>query len=94
MSLDNVNFERLCNHLLALCSCGYATAAVDGERKSAIDVYGDHVSRDDISRCAGFLFGGMKDFLAIQPTWSPGLTGIMQLFVLDAVQQKTGLDRL
>ena len=93
-SHDTVNFDRLCQHLLALCHCGYSTSSANEHHHVAIDIYGDHLESDDVRRCARFLFGDVAEYHAIEPEWARGLTGIMQLFVLDAIQQKARFERL
>lgn len=47
-----------------------------------------NASASDIAAAARVLTPGMFEFLALEPGWSAGLTGIMQLVVLDQIAQR------
>lgn len=62
------------------------------EGRHAIEISGQP-SAADIAASAAFLVPQFRDYLAIQPRWSSGLIGIMQLLVIDQLRQRLALKK-
>ncbi len=78
-------FDALARLLTSLCGMqvieapqadGWTEVLIEGEPTAA-----------DIAAAARRLAPDMLDFLAIRPAWRPGLTGVMQLVVLNELDR-------
>jgi uridine kinase len=85
------DLTNLARALMAVGGLSVVQDALAGGRPRLI-VDGDP-SFLDVAAAAGALAPQMFDFLSLEPKWSGGLTGVMQLAVLDQVDQRLAAKR-
>ncbi|MBL6081090.1 hypothetical protein JMJ56_24080 [Belnapia sp. T18] len=79
---DAVGHERVVRHLGAVCGAQVDVAVEAGGHGVELTIAGEDVSGEDLQVVVLKLFPMLSELLAWSPAWQPGLTGIMQLFVL------------
>ncbi|MBB5693919.1 glycosyltransferase 87 family protein [Muricoccus pecuniae] len=82
-----IGLDRLARLLIALCGAQVDVAPAMGSAAAEIVVDGNDVQPEDIHLTALQLVPELEELLARNPAWQTGITGIMQLVVLQQIAE-------